>query len=57
MDTCEIRLERHRSFLVVVGGSTIFFRYFSTWKGVDPVNTMIYVIQVGVILSGPLLAA
>ena len=42
-------------FLVVVGGTIIYFRYFSTWKGFDPVNMTIYAIQVVVILSGPLL--
>ena len=40
-------------FLVVVGGTIIYFRYFSVWKGFDPVNVTIYVIQVVVILSGP----
>ena len=43
-------------FLVVVGGNIVYFRYFSTWKGLDPVNTTLYVIQFIVILSGPLLA-
>ena len=43
-------------FLVVVGGNIVYFRYFSSWKGLDPVNTTIYVIQAVVILSGPLLA-
>ena len=57
MDTCEIRVERHRSFLVVVGGSVIFFGYFSSWQGVDPVNVTPYVIQVAVIVSVPLLGA
>lgn len=42
-------------FLVVVGGTIIYFTYFSTWKGFDPVNVTIYVIQAAVILSGPLL--
>lgn len=43
-------------FLLVVGGTIIYFSHFSTWKGFDPVNVTIYVIQVAVILSGPLLA-
>ena len=43
------------SFLVVVVGTIIYFRYFSTWKGFDPVNTTICVVQVVVILSGPFL--
>ena len=43
-------------FFVVVGGTIIYFSYFSTWKGFDPVNVTICVIQVVVILSGPLLA-
>jgi hypothetical protein len=44
------------SILVVVGGTIIYFRYFSTWRGFDPVNTTIYFVQIIVILSGPLLA-
>ncbi len=43
-------------FLVVVGGTIIYFRYFSVWKGFDPVNVTIYIIQVVVILLGPFLA-
>lgn len=43
-------------FLVIVSGNIVYFRYFSSWKGLDPVNTTIYVIQVVVILSGPFLA-
>jgi len=43
-------------FLVVVGGNIVYFRYFSSWKGLDPVNTTIYFIQLVVILSGPFLA-
>ncbi|MCH8807754.1 MAG: hypothetical protein IH986_16950 [Planctomycetes bacterium] len=43
-------------FPFVFGGNPVYFRFFSTWKGLDPVNTTIYVIQVAVILSGPLLA-
>ncbi|MHC4970587.1 MAG: hypothetical protein ACYTF4_18500 [Planctomycetota bacterium] len=42
-------------FGFVIGGTVIYFKYFSTWKGFDPVNMTIYVIQVVVILSGPLL--
>ena len=44
------------SFVVIVGGTIIYFRYFSTWKGFDPVNVTIYAIQLVVILSGPVLA-
>ena len=43
-------------FVVVVGGNIVYFRYLSSWKGLDPVNTTIYVVQVIVILSGPVLA-
>jgi hypothetical protein len=43
-------------FILIVGGNIIYLRYFSTWKGFDPVNVTIYVVQVVVILSGPLLA-
>jgi len=43
-------------FGVVVGGNVIYFTYFSSWKGLDPVNTTIYVIQFVVLMSGPLLA-
>ena len=57
MDTCEIRVEIHRSFHVVVGGSVIFFRCFSSWKGINSVNVTPNVIQVAVILSDPLLGA
>ncbi len=42
--------------LVVVGGNIIYFRYFSNWAGLDPVNTTIYVVQTLVILSGPYIA-
>jgi len=41
---------------VVVGGNLIYFTCFSTWKGFDPVNVTIYVVQVAVIFSGPALA-
>lgn len=44
------------TFLFIVCGTIIYFRYFSTWTGFDPVNVTIYVVQVAVILSGPLLA-
>ena len=42
--------------LLIVGGNIIYFRYFSTWKGLDPVIGTIYAIQAVVILSGPLIA-
>jgi hypothetical protein len=38
---------------VVGGGTVVYFRYFSTWTGFDPVNVTIYVIQIAVILAGP----
>lgn len=44
------------SLLVVVGGTIIYFRYYSTWKGFDPVGVTINIVQLVVILSGPLLA-
>jgi hypothetical protein len=43
-------------FILIVGGNIIYFRHFSTWKGFDPVNVTIYVVQLVIILSGPLLA-
>lgn len=43
-------------FFVVVGGTIIYFTYFSVWKGFDPVNVTIYIIQAVVLLSGPYLA-
>ncbi len=42
--------------LFIVGGNVVYFRYFSSWKGLDPVNTTIYIIQIAVLLSGPVLA-
>lgn len=42
--------------IVVIGGNVVYFRYFSRWKGLDPVLTTIYVVQGVVILSGPVLA-
>ena len=43
------------TFLFIVGGTIAYFSYFSTWKGFDPVNVTIYLIQAVVVLSGPLL--
>ena len=43
-------------FLFVVGGNVVYFSYFSTWKGLDPVRIVIYLIQFIVIVSGPLIA-
>ena len=43
------------TFLFIVGGTMIYFSYFSTWKGFDSVSVTINIIQVVVILSGPLL--
>ncbi len=42
--------------LFIAGGTILYFSYFSTWTGFDPVSVTIHVVQVGVILSGPLLA-
>ena len=44
------------TFLFIVGGTIIYFSYFSTWTGFDPVSVTIHVIQGLVILAGPLLA-
>jgi len=44
------------SVLLIVGGTVIYFRYFSTWKGFDPVNTSIYLLQALIILAGPVIA-
>ncbi len=44
------------SILFIVGGSIIYFSYFSSWKGFDPVNVSFYVIQALIIVSGPILA-
>jgi hypothetical protein len=44
------------SFLFIVGGNVVYFRFFSSWKGLDPVNVTIYGIQLLVILGGPFLA-
>ena len=43
-------------FFIVVGGTFIYFIYFSTWKGLDPVNVTIYAVQFVVIMLGPVLA-
>jgi len=43
-------------FVVVVGGNVIYFTFFSSWKGLDPVNTSIYFVQFAVLMSGPLIA-
>lgn len=42
--------------LLIVGGNIVYFRFFSTWKGIDPVMGTIYVLQAVVILSGPFIA-
>jgi hypothetical protein len=42
--------------LLIVGGNFIYYRFFSTWKGLDPVIGTIYVVQAMVILAGPLIA-
>jgi hypothetical protein len=40
----------------VVGGYFVYFGWYSNWKGLDPVNTSIMVLQALVILSGPVIA-
>jgi hypothetical protein len=42
--------------LLVVGGNLVYFRWFSSWKGLDPVNTTIYIVQAIVLVSGPVIA-
>jgi hypothetical protein len=44
------------SLSVVVGGTWFYFRYRGTWSGFDPVNTSIYVLQMLVIVAGPVVA-
>ena len=43
-------------FVFVVGGNVVYFRYFSSWKGFDPVNVTIYGVQALVLLAGPAIA-
>ena len=43
-------------FVFVFGGNYVYFRFVSTWKGLDPVLVSIYALQVLVMLSGPILA-
>ncbi len=43
-------------FLFVIGGNVVYFRYFSSWKGLDPVNLSIYALQILVLLAGPVIA-
>jgi hypothetical protein len=43
-------------FVLVIGGNIVYFRYFSTWKGLDPINTTIYIVQFLCLMSGPLIA-
>lgn len=42
--------------ILVVGGNIVYFQFYSTWKGLDVVNTSLYVVQFIVVLSGPVLA-
>ena len=46
------------AFLLIVGGTIIYFRYFSPrgWTGFDPVSVTIHIVQLVVILSGPVIA-
>ncbi|MHC5112104.1 MAG: hypothetical protein ACYTHJ_19760 [Planctomycetota bacterium] len=44
------------SLLFVGGGTVAYFKYFSTWKGFDPVNVTIYALQLILIVAGPVLA-
>lgn len=41
---------------LVGGGNLVYFRYFSSWSGFDPVNVTIYCVQAIVLLSGPVVA-
>jgi len=43
------------SFALVVGGTFAYFRYFSSWKGFDLVNTSIYLLQALLIFGTPFL--
>jgi hypothetical protein len=43
-------------FLFVIGGNIVYFRYFSTWSGLDLVGSAIYGVQIVVLLSGPVIA-
>jgi hypothetical protein len=40
-------------FIFVGGGTVAYFKFFSTWRGLDPVLATIYSIQFVAILSGP----
>ena len=42
-------------FAFVIGGNIIYFRYFSSWSGLDPVRTAIYALQIVVLFSGPVI--
>lgn len=44
------------SFLLIGGGTFVYFRYFSTWTGFDPVNSSIYLLQILIVLAGPVIA-
>jgi hypothetical protein len=37
----------------VVSGTLVYFRFFSRWKGFDPVNVSIYILQAVIIVAGP----
>ncbi len=39
----------------VAGGTALYFHYFSTWTGFDPVSLTINAIQLIVIIAGPLI--
>lgn len=44
------------SLLLVGGGYVVWFNFYSSWKGFDPVNMTIMLLQAGLILGGPVLA-
>ncbi|HNO79871.1 MAG TPA: zinc ribbon domain-containing protein [Phycisphaerae bacterium] len=43
------------TLLFVVGGTVVYFTYFGTWKGLDPVSFSIHIVQAVVIISGPII--
>lgn len=43
------------TILFIVGGTVVYFRYFGTWGGFDPVSTAIHIVQLAVILLGPII--
>ncbi len=39
----------------IVGGTAIYYKYFSTWKGFDAVGLTINLIQLAIIVEGPII--